>query len=90
MDIAQRAGQRPAPHVVAALAATGHSHIRLTPRRGPEHCRRANGRSHGQARRAGRPLALFKILLLTVLNVFKRDGIAAYEGMWLCQGLRGK
>lgn len=33
MDIAQRAGQRPAPHVVAALAATGH--IRPTPRPTP-------------------------------------------------------
>ena len=31
MDIAQRAGQRPAPHVVAALAATDHTHTRPTP-----------------------------------------------------------
>lgn len=38
MAIAQRARRRPAPHVVAALAATGHIRIRLirirpTPRR---------------------------------------------------------
>lgn len=33
MDIAQRAGQRPAPYVVAALAATGH--IRPTPHSAP-------------------------------------------------------
>ena len=31
MDIAQRAGQRPAPYVVAVLAATGHIHTRPTP-----------------------------------------------------------
>lgn len=28
MDIGQRAGQRPAPHVVVALAATDHTHTR--------------------------------------------------------------
>ena len=31
MDIAQRVRQRTAPHVLAALAATVHTHIRLTP-----------------------------------------------------------
>lgn len=48
MDIVQRAQQRPAPHVVAALAVIVQTHIRPIPHPTPR---------RGAARRAGQVVA---------------------------------